>query len=339
MKEEVDALQLLFDKELQQAATLEALQNVRVHFLGKKSPLQALMKQLKDFNPQERQEAGRWLNLLKDRIENDLNARHEALLAAHQEEQIKLECLDVTLPARHLPQGGAHPVLAMLDEVSTILAEMGFSIQQGPHIESDYYNFEALNYPKDHPARDMQDTFYLSDDLLLRTHNTSIQVRLMENTTPPIRIICPGKCFRNEEVNARCHLFFHQVDGLYIDKNVSFADLLATLEEFLKRLFGNKVETRFRPSYFPFVEPGLEADVTCLACEGKGCSVCKHSGWLEILGAGMIHPEVLRTGGIDPEIYSGFAWGMGIERLVMIKHRIRDIRLFSQNDMRFLAQF
>jgi phenylalanyl-tRNA synthetase alpha chain len=216
---------------------------------------------------------------------------------------------------------------------------MGFSVQLGPDIDSDYYNFEGLNFPPEHPARDMQDTFYLTPQMLLRTQTTNIQLRTMESQKPPIRIIAPGKVYRNETITARSHVFFHQVDALYIDKGVTFADLLATLHEFLSRLFHQEVETRFRPSYFPFVEPGMEVDVRCLSCGGTGCMLCKYSGWLEVAGAGMVHPEVLKNGGIDPEVYSGYAWGMGVERIILLRHGVRDIRLFTENDMRFLEQF
>jgi phenylalanyl-tRNA synthetase alpha chain len=216
---------------------------------------------------------------------------------------------------------------------------MGFSVQYGPVIDTEFYNFTALNIPEDHPARGMQDTFWVDKDHLLRTHTSNIQARIMESGEPPIRIIAPGKAFRNEEITARSHVFFHQVDGFYIDKNVTFADLLGTMQTFLNKLFKEDVEVRYRPSYFPFVEPGLELDVACISCKGQGCQLCKHTGWLEILGAGMVHPEVLRGGGIDPEEYSGFAWGMGVERLVLLKYGINDIRTFVQNDMRFLNQF
>ena len=216
---------------------------------------------------------------------------------------------------------------------------MGFSVQLGPDVDTDFYNFEGLNFALDHPARDMQDTFYLTTDLLLRTHTSNVQVHTMEKYEPPIRIIAPGRCFRNEDISARSHVFFHQVEGFYIDKGVTFADLFSTMDEFLEKLLGEKVETRYRPSYFPFVEPGLEVDVRCISCKGSGCRICKHTGWLEILGAGMVHPNVLKMGNIDPEKYSGYAWGMGIERLTMLLNDIRDIRLFTENDIRFLTQF
>lgn len=227
----------------------------------------------------------------------------------------------------------------MLDEAIDILVGMGFSVQYGPDIETDYYNFEALNFAKDHPARDMHDTFYITSNILLRTHTSNTQVRVMETATPPIRVIAPGKCYRNEDVSARSHVLFHQIEGLYIDKEVTFADLLATLEEFFSKLLKQEVKMRYRPSFFPFVEPGMEVDVHCIVCGGSGCSVCKHTGWLEVAGAGMVHPEVLKSGGIDPEEYSGYAWGFGIERLAMLRYSIPDIRLFMENHLRFLQQF
>jgi phenylalanyl-tRNA synthetase alpha chain len=220
-----------------------------------------------------------------------------------------------------------------------LLMEMGFSVQYGPDIDTDYYNFEALNFAPDHPARDMQDTFYISPTVLLRTHTSNIQARIMETQKPPIRIAAPGKVYRNETITARSHVFFHQIELFYVDKGVTFADLMYTMNEFLNRLFQTEVETRFRPSYFPFVEPGMEVDLRCLSCGGGGCSLCKHTGWLEIAGAGMIHPEVLKTGDIDPEVYSGFAWGMGVERVILLKNGVNDIRLFTENDERFLEQF
>jgi phenylalanyl-tRNA synthetase alpha chain len=230
-------------------------------------------------------------------------------------------------------------VTKMMDKMIEVLISMGFSVQYGPDLESDYYNFEALNFEPDHPARDMQDTFYVSEDKLLRTHTSNVQGRVIEKYNPPIRVVAPGRCFRNETVSARSHVFFHQIEGFYIDENVTFADLLATMDEFWSKVFQQKIKTRYRPSYFPFVEPGMEGDISCIICEGKGCRICKNSGWLEVFGAGMIHPNVLKAGNVDPEKYSGYAWGLGIERLAMLYYGIKDIRLFTQNDMRFLSQF
>lgn len=339
MTSPIETLRQEFKRELALVKTTAQLEVLRVKFLGRKGPVQTLMKNLKEMPPHEKRMFGLQVNELKDELETQLHSLLENLLLNEQENLLAKERIDITIPGRKLCLGGKHILNAVMDEILDILIGMGFSVQTGPDIESDYYNFEALNFPPDHPARDMQDTFYLADKTLLRTHTTNIQVRVMEVHRPPIRIVSPGKVYRNEAITARSHVFFHQIDPLYIDKNVTFSDLLFTLDEFLSKLFHKKIETRYRTSYFPFVEPGMEADVRCIICEGKGCMVCKYSGWLEILGAGMVHPEVLKSGGIDPEEYSGFAWGMGLDRLVMLKHGIPDIRNFAENDLRFLRQF
>lgn len=339
MQTDLDRLWSEFKAQLAGCETVRALEEIKVRYLGRKGPVQALMKELREAPPEQRPELGQQINRLKERIAAGCHQREEQLRQSEEGERLKHEWVDVTLPGRCHRLGGVHPITRMLDELLDILMEMGFSVQYGPEIESDYYNFEALNFGADHPARDMHDTFYISPKVLLRTHTSPTQIRVMEHNRPPIRVVAPGRCFRNEDITARSHVFFHQIDGFYIDEKVSFADLMQTLESFLQRLFGKQVELRFRPSYFPFVEPGLELDVACLSCNGEGCTVCKHSGWLEVLGAGMIHPEVLRAGGIDPEQYTGFAWGLGIERLVMLRHGIPDIRLLTDNDLRLLAQF
>lgn len=321
---------VLFSKEL------EAL---KVKYLGKKGPLQDLMKELKTLPPEQRPEIGKCINDLKEEITEQLLSKQQKLIIQEELSQLEQEQIDITLPGRKQFQGRKHIITKVLDEVLDILIEMGFSVQYGPDVDNDYYNFEALNFPPDHPARDMQDTFYIAPNVLLRTQTSNVQPRVMEMTSPPIRIISPGKAYRNESITARSHVFFHQVEVLYINKGVSFADLFATLDTFLKKLFGETVNIRYRPSYFPFVEPGLEVDISCLACKGEGCYLCKYMEWLEILGAGMVHPEVLSMGGIDPEVYSGYAWGMGIERLAMLKYGVNDIRLFTENDLRFLSQF
>jgi phenylalanyl-tRNA synthetase alpha chain len=335
----IEQLKHAFQEEMDQAKKAADLEALRVKYLGKKGPVQGLMKELKDIAPEDRPQFGQKVNELKAAMEQAIDTKKHTLILSEQDQQLATEKIDITIPGRRHFLGGKHLLTAVLDEILDVLIGMGFSVQSAPDIETDFYNFEALNFAPDHPARDMQDTFYLGKEWLLRTHTTNIQVRMMEAHKPPIRIISPGKVYRNEAVTARSHVFFHQIDPLYIDKGVTFADLLATLEEFLRKLFHKDVETRFRPSYFPFVEPGLEADIRCFLCEGKGCGVCKMSGWLEILGAGMVHPEVLKFGGIDPEVYSGFAWGMGLERLVMMKYGIPDIRTFTENDLRFLRQF
>lgn len=339
MQSQIDQTRQLFQQELILVKTSADLENVKVKFLGRKGPIQNFMKELKDVSPEERPHVGKWINDLKVFISDQCDQIEKQLIAQEEFQKISTEAIDVTLPGRKKSIGRRHPLTQAMDNIIEILMGMGFSVQTGPDIDSDFYNFEVLNFPPEHPARDMHDTFYLSPHVLLRTHTSNIQARVMEQNKPPIRIIAPGKVYRNETITARSHVFFHQVEAVYIDKNVTFADLLATLDEFLGKVFHENIKIRYRASYFPFVEPGLEIDVSCLVCEGNGCQICKHSGWLEIAGAGMIHPEVLRNGGIDPEIYTGFAWGMGLERLVIILKRIQDIRLFTQNDLRFLSQF
>lgn len=339
MIQQLDDLRNQFNSELRQCKNLAELEELKVKFLGKKGPIQGLMVLLKEVSPAERPQTGKAINDLKEEITAILEQGMTTYSAARLKEQLSNETIDVTLPGRQRPAGRSHVVAAALDEMIDIMVEMGFSVQYGPDIDSDYYNFESLNFPPDHPARDMQDTFYISPSTLLRTHTSNTQVRIMEQHKPPLRIIAPGKAYRNETITARSHVFFHQVEAFYIDQGVTFSDLMSTVSEFLSKLYGANVETRFRPSYFPFVEPGMEVDVRCVSCQGAGCPLCKMTGWLEVLGAGMIHPEVLKNGGIDPEVYTGYAWGMGVERLVMLKHGIRDIRLFWDNDLRFLSQF
>lgn len=339
MRDKIDTLYRGFEEDFLQARSSADVESLKVKYLGKKGPIQDLMKFLKEVAPEERPLVGKWINELKSKISEKLEAYQAELIQKEESKRLIEEKIDVTLPGRRHFSGKKHPLTQGLDEAIDILIGMGFSVQYGPDIETDYYNFEALNFPPDHPARDMQDTFYISPNYLLRTHTSNIQVRIMESQRPPIRIITPGKAYRNEAVSARSHVFFHQIDAFYLDKGVTFADLMATLDQFLKKLFSPTVSTRYRPSYFPFVEPGIEVDVSCMACEGKGCHLCKHTGWLEVAGAGMVHPEVLKNGGIDPEVYSGFAWGFGLERLVMLKYGIPDIRLFTENDQRFLSQF
>jgi phenylalanyl-tRNA synthetase alpha chain len=339
MQHTIHEIRSRFQSDLGQARTTADVEELRVRYLGRKGPVQDLMKELKGVSNEERPAVGKAINDLKV----ELTARCDEAMARFSQgeltERLKRETLDITLPGRRQRRGTKHIVNQTMDEIIDILIEMGFTVQEGPEVETEYYNFEALNFAPDHPARDMQDTFYINDEFLLRTQTSNIQVRVMEANKPPIRIICPGRAYRNETVTARSHVFFHQVEGFYIDKNVSFAHLLATIDEFLHKLMGPDVQIRYRPSYFPFVEPGLEVDVSCSLCGGKGCSMCKGTGWVEVLGAGMIHPEVLKNGGIDPEEYSGYAWGMGVERLVNIKYGVNDIRRFTENDLRFLQQF
>ena len=328
-----------FQGDLKKASTSIDLENIKVKYLGRKGPLQGLMKTLRDVSAEMRPKFGKAINDLKVEISNCIEEKFEELFSVEEELKIESETLDITLPGRRKFSGQKHILTKTLHSMLDVLIGMGFSVQYGPEIETDYYNFATLNFPPDHPARDMQDTFYIAEDLMLRTHTSNIQARVMENNKPPIRIIAPGKSYRNEEITARSHVFFQQIEAFYVDKGVVFGDLLVTMDEFLQKIFGEKVETRYRPSYFPFVEPGMEVDVCCISCKGKGCQLCKHTGWLEICGAGMVHPEVLKMGNIDPEIYTGFAWGMGVERLAMLKYNISDIRLFTENRLSFLNQF
>jgi len=333
------SLRKQFLGELETAAKGKDVEGLKVKYLGKKGPVQALMLHLAEAPQHERPNLGKAINALKEEISALCEKALTAFGQLEQATRLKEETIDITLPARKQRLGRMHPISLMLEECIDIFIELGFSVQDGPNIDTDYYNFEGLNFPADHPARDMQDTFYLSKEFLLRTHTSNTELRVMQAHPPPIRVIVPGKCFRNETVSNRSHVFFHQIEGLYIDKGVSFSDLLATMNLFFNKLFKKSVETRFRPSYFPFVEPGLEVDIRCTTCAGNGCRLCKYTGWLEVVGAGMTHPNVLRNGGIDPEIYSGFAWGFGIERMAMLRYGIKDIRQFSENDQFFLAQF
>ncbi|PIS03108.1 MAG: phenylalanine--tRNA ligase subunit alpha [Chlamydiae bacterium CG10_big_fil_rev_8_21_14_0_10_42_34] len=339
LPDQISQLRTHFMNELREATHSKDFENLKTKYLGKKGPIQSLMISLKDCAPEERPQFGKVINDLKQELALHCENSLARVKLAERNHQLEQEWIDATLPGRPRPQGKLHPITQALNKIVDILVGMGFSIQTGPDVDTDYYNFGGLNFAPDHPARDMQDTFYLNTELLLRTHTSNVQVHAMETYSPPIRIIAPGRCFRNEDISARSHVFFHQVEGVYIDKDVTFADLFATMDEFLSKLLGEKVETRYRPSYFPFVEPGLEVDVKCISCKGSGCRICKHTGWLEILGAGMVHPNVLKKGNIDPEQYSGYAWGMGIERLTMLLSDIRDIRLFTENDLRFLEQF
>ncbi len=339
MDETINKIRKEFQEELASASSSAQIERLKIKFLGKKGPIQELMGALKNVSQEERPKVGQLINSLKEEVTKHCQHSLEDLL--HREEKAKLESekLDITMPGKRGFIGRQHPIRQILNHILSIFKEMGFSVQYSPNIDSDFYNFESLNFEDDHPARDMQDTFYLSKDMLLRTHTSNIQVRLMQTEKPPIRVVCPGKAFRNENISARSHVFFHQVEGFYIDRNVSFADLVSTLNAFFNKFFSQKIKMRFRSSYFPFVEPGLEADIECLMCSTKGCSICKNTGWLEVVGAGMIHPNVLRAGKIDPEIYSGYAWGLGVERLQMLLNNISDIRMFTENDERFLSQF
>jgi phenylalanyl-tRNA synthetase alpha chain len=320
------------------AGDADMLEQFRIRFLGVKGIVKAMAGEMKQVPPAEKKSFGQILNAFKNLAEEKFEAAKAAIDATGAD---ATEQLDISLPGSPFPSGSRHPVTLMRNRIVDIFQRLSFTVAEGPEIEDDWHNFTALNLDENHPARDMQDTFYLSTDpaILLRTHTSNVQIREMERQKPPIRIICPGRVYRNETISARSHCFFHQVEGLYIDENVSFADLKQTLYFFVKEMFGEDVKVRFRPSYFPFTEPSAEMDISCMLCKGDGCAVCKRTGWLEILGCGMVHPNVLKNCGIDPEKYTGFAFGMGVERPALLKYGITDIRLFSENDVRFLEQF
>jgi phenylalanyl-tRNA synthetase alpha chain len=328
-----------FLKELKLVKTSKEIEDLKVKYLGKKGLIQGLMQFLKDATSEERPDFGKLINDLKQEVSSHLENSFKRLNLEEETNKLQSEYIDFTLPGRKHYWGRYHPLTHVMNKMVDILISMGFAVESGPNVDFDFYNFEGLNFEKDHPARDMQDSFYITDDLLLRTHTSNVQVRVMEKFNPPIRCAAPGKCFRNENISSRSHVFFHQVELFYIDENVTFADLLATLDEFWSKIFNKSIETRYRPSYFPFVEPGMECDIKCILCKGQGCKVCKDSGWLEVCGAGMIHPNVLKFGGIDSEKYSGYAVGIGVERLAMLMYGINDIRVFTENDIRFLQQF
>lgn len=316
------------------ADSLVVLKDLRVQYLGRKSPVMALLKTLGSLPPEERKIAGAQANRLRQWIEAELDRK-----TAELDTGSKADAIDPTLPGTGQRLGSVHVVNQVMGEICHTFYGMGFEIAHGPHIETDHYNFEALNFAPDHPARDMQDTFFVEGDRLLRTHTTPVQARVLETAEPPIKIITPGKTFRNEVITTRAHVSFHQVDGFMVDEGVSFADLKGALVAFCEAFFGKKLKLKFRPSFFPFTEPSAEVDISCFLCEGAGCQLCKYSGWLEILGCGMIHPNVLEAAGWDSEKYTGYAFGMGVERVAMLKYKITDIRLLFNNNVRFLRQF
>ncbi len=326
-------------KQIQSSEKLEKLNDVRVGVLGKKGELTALLKSMKDVAPEERPVFGQKVNETRQAIEQVLEETKKKLENAAREAKLKSEVIDVTLPAKKVNLGHRHPNTIALEEVERIFTGMGYEVVEGPEVEYDYYNFEALNIPANHPAKDEQDTFYITKDILLRTQTSGVQVHEMEKGRLPIRMIAPGRVFRADEVDATHSPSFHQIEGMVIDKNITFADLKGTLAEFAKQLFGPDTKVKFRPHHFPFTEPSAEMDVTCFKCGGKGCRFCKNEGWIEILGCGMIHPRVLKMSGIDPDEYSGFAFGVGLERIALLKYEIDDMRLLYENDIRFLKQF
>ncbi len=339
MKEQLEAIRAQAEAELENAASQQALEELRIKYLGKKGALTAILKQMGKLSAEERPVIGQLANRVRADIEAELTQRAAEVKAAEQQRRLEAEKLDVTLPGKRHAMGAKHPLSIGLDEIKEIFIGMGFEIVDGPEVETDYYNFEALNIPKDHPARDTQDTFYINENILLRTQTSPVQVRVMEKQKPPIRIISPGRVYRSDAVDATHSPLFHQIEGLVVDKGITFADLKGTLETFVKRLYGEDSVVRFRPHHFPFTEPSAEVDVQCFNCHGEGCRLCKGEGWIEILGCGMVHPKVLSNCGIDPEEYSGFALGMGLERVVMRRYNIDDLRLFYENDVRFLKQF
>lgn len=321
------------------ASTLTEVEELRIRYISKKGEVQALVNEFRALSPDEKRQAGPALNELKDFALNKINSLRDAVNAAAQNAEVA--AIDLTRTPAVTPLGSRHPLSIVRQEIVSIFSRLGFSIAEGPEIEDDWHVFSSLNFAEDHPARDMQDTFFINrqPDVLLRTHTSSVQTRVMEATKPPIRIICPGRVYRNEAISARAHCFFHQVEALYVDKGVSFADLKQTLDYFAREMFGPETRIRLRPSYFPFTEPSAEMDISCNLCGGKGCSFCKGTGWVEILGCGMVDPNVLRSCGIDPEVYSGFALGMGVERITNLKYQVKDLRMFSENDKVFLEEF
>ncbi|MFP4548492.1 MAG: phenylalanine--tRNA ligase subunit alpha [Fidelibacterota bacterium] len=322
---EIDALEL----------TEQNVEHLRIKYLGKKGIVKNLFQGFSSIKPEEKKDYGQFVNLFKNEVEENVKELQDALI----NQNTVAEFFDHTMPGIRPQKGSLHPISITMREICKIFQEMGFDLEFGPEVETDYYNFQALNFPDNHPARDMQDTFFVDKDILMRTHTSPIQVRAMQKYEPPMRLITPGRVFRNEAVSARSHCIFHQIEGLYIDENVTFSELKTTIDVFAKRYFGKNVKTRFRPSYFPFVEPGAEVDVTCFICKGEGCRVCKKTGWLEIMGCGMVDPNVLEESGIDSEKYTGYAFGMGPDRITMLKYGIDDIRLFFDSDIRFLKQF
>jgi len=339
MKEQLEQIEVLAKEQLSQAQDAKTVEELRVKFLGKKGELTAILKQMGGLSAEERPVIGQLANKVRADIETAISERAASIKEAEQERLVKEETLDVTMPGKAPRIGRLHPLNKTLEEVEEIFLGMGFEIVEGPEVETDHYCFEALNMPKHHPARDTQDTFYINENVVLRTQTSSVQIRTMENKKPPIRIISPGRVYRSDAVDATHSPLFHQIEGLVIDKGVTMADLKGTLELLMKRLYGEDTQIRLRPHHFPYTEPSAEVDLMCYNCGGKGCPMCKNEGWIEILGAGMVHPKVLEGCGIDPEVYSGFAFGIGLERITMGNYEIKDMRLLYENDMRFLEQF
>ncbi|WP_026690604.1 phenylalanine--tRNA ligase subunit alpha [Alteribacter aurantiacus] len=341
MLDRLEELQREALQKVEQASELNDLKDVRVAYLGKKGPITEVLKGMGKLSAEERPKVGQKANEVRDEIKTAIEEKESRMEKEALDKKLKEESIDVTLPGRPVRRGNRHPLTAVVETVEDVFIGMGFSVAEGPEVETDYYNFESLNLPKDHPARDMQDTFFITSDLLLRTQTSPVQTRTMEKHEGqgPVKIICPGKVYRRDEDDATHSHQFMQIEGLMVDKNIRMSDLKGVLETFAKNYFGEDRKIRLRPSFFPFTEPSAEVDISCAICDGEGCRTCKQTGWIEVLGAGMVHPNVLKMGGFDPEVYSGFAFGMGVERLAMLRYGIDDIRHFYTNDMRFLSQF
>lgn len=339
MKEQLEAIRKQAFEKLEEIKNTRELEELKVQYLGKKGMLTQILKGMGSLSSEERPIVGQLANEIRIALEENIARVKESIAKKLRDEKLKSEIIDVTMPGRIKPLGKKHPLTLVLDEIKDIFLGMGYEIAEGPEVELDYNNFEALNIPKNHPARDTQDTFYISENVVLRTHTSPVQIRHMKTHKPPIRIICPGRVYRSDAIDATHSPVFHQVEGLVVDKGVTMGDLVGTLQAFAKGVFGENTKIRLRPHHFPFTEPSAEVDVSCWGCNGSGCRICKGEGWVEILGAGMVHPNVLRECGIDPDVYSGFAFGMGIERITMGKYGIDDLRLLFENDIRFLKQF
>lgn len=344
MKEQLQKIYDAASADLAKSTSISDIEELKLKYLSRKGELNSIKKNLKDLSDEDKRVVGAFANEIANKLETEVKAKYDEFYKKELDEKLKKEKIDVTLTGKYIPQGHVHPITATIDEIVDIFHTLGFSIapdKNSPEVETENYHFDKLNFPKDHPARDMQDTFYttIAPHVILRGQTSGAQVRVMEDMKPPIKIIAPGRVYRNENINSRKNNFFHQIEGLYIDKNVTFADLKGVLNEFLRLYFGASRPTRFRSSFFPFTEPSVEIDVQCIMCQGKGCKTCSGTGWLEILGAGMVDVNVLKASNIDSEVYSGFAFGMGVERLSMLKYAIDDIRLFFNNDERFLEQF
>jgi phenylalanyl-tRNA synthetase alpha chain len=339
MKEQLQVINAEALESLEKVKDIKGLEEIRVSFLGKKGKLTGILKGMGSLSAEERPIMGQMANEVRNNLEEAIQKAKIDLVKKERDEKIARETIDVSMPGAYFPRGRKHPLTLVLDEIKEVFIGMGYEIAEGPEVELDYYNFEALNLPKNHPARDTQDTFYINDTVLLRTQTSPVQIRVMEKQKPPIKIICPGRVYRADQVDATHSPIFHQVEGLVVDKGVTMGDLIGTLQVFARSLFGENTKIRLRPHHFPFTEPSAEVDVSCWTCGGKGCRVCKNEGWIEILGAGMVHPKVLENCGIDPEVYSGFAFGLGVERTAMGRFNIDDMRLLYENDMRFLKQF